>query len=180
MNGKTHRVGGVCAGVITTAVMLQPPYTFSKLFLSGIIIWGSTAGSFIPDIDHKGSTIGKKHKITSFAISNLFGHRGMAHAPLIYSLLYFLALTLGETIPGYLQLMYVSLITGIFIGVLSHIFLDSLTVDGTPWLYPFTKKKFSIIKLKIKSKKKKKSKVEKKVEFIMILLTAFIAGIALF
>ena len=40
------------------------------------------------------------------------------------------------------------IIDGFFIGIFSHLFLDSLTVSGIPLLYPFSKKKYKLLRLK--------------------------------
>lgn len=44
--------------------------------------------------------------------------------------------------------IYYIMFFGIFIGYLSHLFLDSLTTTGVPFLYPFSVKKFHILNLK--------------------------------
>lgn len=40
--------------------------------------------------------------------------------------------------------LYLTIITGVFIGELSHLFLDYLTKGGIPLFYPFSKRKFSL------------------------------------
>lgn len=49
---------------------------------------------------------------------------------------------------AYLHIIYGQLLIGMFFGALSHIFMDSLTIYGTPWFYPISKRKFRILKLK--------------------------------
>lgn len=187
MNGPTHKLGGLCTGVIITSFILMPPYNQDKILLSGVLIAGAGIGSLIPDIDHQGSTLGKKHKITSYAVSSLFGHRGITHAPLIHTAFYLLFLFLGNRIDGYPQLIYISALTGIYIGCLSHLLLDMLTTKGIPLLYPFTKKKFRLMKLtpsknkkKDRSGKFKKSPTEIVVEFCIYFVTFLIVYLNMF
>lgn len=146
MNGRTHKVGGACAGVLAGAMLLQPPYTFDKMLLTGVLVGGSLLGSLMPDIDHKGSTIGHQMKLTSTVISNLFGHRGLTHAPIVHILITIILLLIGGTLTDFPKLMYVSFIIGLFIGGISHLILDSMTIAGIPLLYPFSKKKYRIAK----------------------------------
>ncbi|MFI3211610.1 MAG: metal-dependent hydrolase, partial [Peptostreptococcaceae bacterium] len=83
MSGATHKVGGLCTGVLASALLLKTPSP-EGVFLSSILIAGSYLGSLMPDIDHKGSTVGHKVKLISGTISKLFGHRGITHAPLFH------------------------------------------------------------------------------------------------
>ena len=70
----------------------------------------------------------------------------MFHAPLMYLLLY--SISLGMITD---KLLIVG-VKGLFLGVLSHLLLDSFTIGGLPWFYPFSKKKFSLGKIKTNSK----------------------------
>ena len=63
MNGYTHKIGGTCAGLLATSLALNAPYSPEKFIVAGTIMAGSIVGSLLPDIDHKNSTISKKHKI---------------------------------------------------------------------------------------------------------------------
>ena len=147
MTGKTHKVGGICTGVIASTMILNTPYTIDKMILTTTMISGSILGSLMPDIDHKGSTIGSRVKLLSTFLSNVFGHRGMTHSPIVHMLITILLLTIGTSLEGYTKLLYISFVLGLFIGGLSHLLLDSLTVSGIPLFYPFTKKKYRLAKL---------------------------------
>lgn len=170
MNGRTHKVGGACAGVLAGAMLLQPPYTFDKMLLTGVLVGGSLIGSLMPDIDHKGSTIGHQMKLTSTVISNLFGHRGMTHAPIIHILTTIILLLIGGTLTDFPKLIYVSFIIGLFIGGISHLILDSMTISGIPLLYPFSKKKYRIAKFTT-------GKHEVLVQIILIITTLILINI---
>ena len=43
-------------------------------------------------------------------------------------------------------------VKGVFLGILSHLLLDSFTIGGLPWFYPLSKKKFSLAKIKTNSR----------------------------
>lgn len=141
MNYKTHLTGGILAGLF---VVCKTPQI--DLINSGIFVGSTVIGSLLPDIDHKNSFIGQKAKGVSKAINKLAGHRKLFHAPLFYLLLY--SVCIGYTD----NLMIIKIINGLFIGVGSHLILDSLTKGGLPWFYPFSKKKYSFMKIKTNSK----------------------------
>ena len=145
MNGETHKLGGVCTGIITGSLLLAQPYTSEKILLTGVLIGGSILGSLIPDIDHKESKIGNKMKITSTIINKLCGHRGITHAPLLYIIIFGALLFPIISSNNFLNTVSFNLTIGIFVGVISHLFLDSLTISGIPFLYPFKKKKYHLI-----------------------------------
>lgn len=150
MRGKTHMLGGVAAGLIgfqltgdlisantDTVVPLQ------KTIVFGSMLTGAFFGSILPDIDHKGSFIGRRMKILSFLVHHSLGHRGLTHsllfAILVPALFGFLTLQFAT---GEIQGVLIAGIFGLFLGILSHIFLDALTVSGVPLFAPFTNKTF--------------------------------------
>ncbi|CUU48087.1 metal-dependent hydrolase [Clostridium beijerinckii] len=141
MNYKTHMNGGILVGLYANCQFANMPLMSTAVFLGGAFV-----GSIFPDIDHRNSYIGKKTKGVSKAINKLAGHRKLFHAPLIYLFLY-------STVIGMFtdKLMLIG-IKGIFLGIFSHLFLDSLTIGGLPWFYPFSKKRFSICMIKTNSK----------------------------
>lgn len=148
MNSKTHKVGGICAAISTSSILYAPPYTTDKLILAGTFIFGSYLGSLIPDIDHRKSTIGKKFRTTSYVVSKKCGHRGTTHAPIINLLAFSVLLSVSIFFDNSIKSMYMDFILGLLVGSLSHILLDSLTIEGVPFFYPFNKKKYHLLKLK--------------------------------
>lgn len=144
MNGKTHKIGGVCAGIIATSMLIEAPYSFEKILIGGILIGGSIVGSLMPDIDLPSSTVGQKVKPISYLINQFFGHRGITHTPILHIICSIFLLLLGGSLTGILRLIYLSFVIGLFVGGISHIVLDSMTVKGLPLLYPFSKKKYRI------------------------------------
>lgn len=138
MNYKTHLNGGILAGLyIISSKMINQPVVPMGIFLGGAVI-----GSILPDIDHKNSYIGKKTKKVSRVINKLAGHRKLFHAPLIYLLLYSMGLGMDLR-----ELLLIGM-KGLFLGIFSHLLLDSFTLGGLPWFYPFSKKRFSLGKIK--------------------------------
>ena len=57
-------------------------------------------------------------------------------------------LLLYPVIPISIQSYYFMFALGLFVGILSHIFLDALTVKGVPLLGPITYKKYRLMKLR--------------------------------
>lgn len=141
MNYKTHINGGILVGLYVSLQMTNTP-----IVSTGVLLGGAIVGSIFPDIDHKNSYIGQKTKIVSKAINKFAGHRKLFHAPLVYLLLY--SMSLGM-ITHKLLLIGAQ---GLFLGILSHLILDSFTIGGLPWFYPLSKKKFSLSNIKTNSK----------------------------
>lgn len=120
MEGKTHIVGGLAAGV-GYSVIFGVDDTTPFLF-------GCMVGSLIPDIDHPQGKLGRVLPFISHPISSIFGHRTLTH-----SLLFLVGtwlLFLFTNFSGALEM-------GILIGIASHIILDSVTKDGVKLFYPF-------------------------------------------
>lgn len=140
MNYKTHINGGILTGLYLSSQMHN-----MNLISTGVFLGGAFLGSILPDIDHKNSYIGKKAKTVSKAINKLAGHRKLFHAPLLFLFLYSTGLGMTSNVLTLLG------IKGLFFGVLSHLILDSFTVGGLPWFYPFSKKRFSLGKIKTNS-----------------------------
>lgn len=141
MNYKTHINGGLLVGLYVSIQMANKP-----VLSTGAFIGGAFVGSLLPDIDHRNSYIGRKVKVASKAINKLAGHRKLFHAPLIYLFLY--SILLGSVTD---KLLLIG-INGLFLGILSHLVLDSFTLGGLPWFYPLNKKRFSLGSVKTNSK----------------------------
>ncbi|MBW6409415.1 metal-dependent hydrolase [Clostridium weizhouense] len=140
MNYKTHINGGILASLYITSQIHNV-----ELLHTAIFIGGSMLGSLLPDIDHRSSYIGNKAKPVSRVINKLAGHRKLFHSPLLYLILYFIADIF------ILNKFGISFNKGLFLGIMSHLLLDSFTIGGLPWFYPISKKRFSIGKIKTNS-----------------------------
>lgn len=145
MRYETHVAGGLMCGALLTQVITSKVGATPQI-LPVIIIGSSALGSLFPDIDHRGSYIGRRAKITSAIISDLFGHRGITHSPLAM-LVFTTVLYLVSSFFTSSSLVLMGFI-GFYVGIFSHILLDSLTKGGVPLLYPFKKSKISFTKAK--------------------------------
>jgi|SRR3989344_1747874 len=102
--------------------------TFFNITDKLIFIFILTISSSFPDIDSDKSKIGRRFPIISKLINLLFGHRGIFHS--IFPPLIVLSISL------YFNLFYIGL--AIFIGYLTHLIADSITIEGINFLYPFS------------------------------------------
>ncbi len=119
MIGKTHLLFGILLGIFYLDY-----FKFSGNKVLFFIIIG--LASLLPDIDHPNSIIGRKIKPISSIINFLFGHRKLLHS------IFFLAAV------GLLSfLLWPLYFIPTFIGLLSHILLDTLSKEGLNLLYPF-------------------------------------------
>ncbi|MGP4063044.1 metal-dependent hydrolase [Halobacillus sp. H74] len=120
MEGKTHIVGGLAAGVGYSVLVGTGDTT---PFLVGCMV-----GSLIPDIDHPQGKLGRVLPFLSKPISSIFGHRTVTH-----SLLFLVIVGVAFQFLNLSQALEI----GIMIGLVSHIVLDSVTKDGVKLFYPF-------------------------------------------
>ena len=118
MIGKTHLAGGLATAA--GACLLAKP----GLGTGMIWVAGGAFGSLLPDIDHKGSTLGQKVKPVSAVIGAVAGHRNFFHWFLPYLIL---AVILHFAVPQADNITF-----AVFLGVLSHLFLDALNPSGVP------------------------------------------------
>lgn len=152
MTGKSHALIGAAVGY----------------FLGGpVAIPFSTVGALLPDIDEPNSTISRvifpkgSHSKSGRILFGILlvilaiylklnylvflgmgvlalafiSHRGVLHSPVFLGFMATLALHQFGDLGNYFYL---------FVGYLSHILADSLTVSGIPMLYPLTKKKYGL------------------------------------
>lgn len=170
MRYKTHVAGGLLAGVSSLNLIADKLNISSDItsYEGMVFIAGAVIGSLFPDIDHRGSYLGRKAKITSTITNALFGHRGITHSPIAMGafvfFLYLLSKLFIVTSP-FIKLWFI----GFFLGILSHIFLDMLTKGGVPLLLPFTKKRISLTKMKTGSMG------EKLVMIIMVIVCVYLS-----
>lgn len=137
MQYTAHSSVGIGSGFVFAAfINLEIEYT-------AIVVGASAIGSLFPDIDHRGSWVSKRLKISSFIFSGLFQHRGFTHTPLFVFLSWFVLSLFNFFIlnDSYLIDLF---IYGFSIGMLSHIFLDWFTPSGVPLIFPLSKEKQSL------------------------------------
>ena len=98
------------------------------------------AASLLPDIDHSKSMIGRTLIPISLLLNAAFGHRTITHSLLGF----FIAIVLAYFITATLWLpaaVYIAFI----VGYTSHILADMLNDAGVALLYPFEKRRYSIL-----------------------------------
>jgi inner membrane protein len=154
MRYPAHLVGGFTVGIATNRYMIQhlpiiDNQELSTIMISTLFIAGSVLGSLLPDIDHRGSYLGRRLPILSFLTNVTMGHRGATHAPFItIALAISPALAIHHFLSGTIQLFCLTILAGIMMGSFSHIFLDALTKSGIPLLYPFSQKHYRLAQIK--------------------------------
>lgn len=210
MQGTTHKCGGVALGAIASLAISK--YTGVNVVETAMILTGASFGALLPDIDHKGSEIGRKLKPVASIVCKHTEHRGFTHTTLCAFIVSMVALALSSllqatysgtltyrivfgcilgfsawvvfdtllnsmrpkfvhnyTIRKILDLELPSLIVlcifcivfanalmatlymfawGISIGYFSHLLLDLFNPTGVPVLYPYSKQRFSVAKIR--------------------------------
>lgn len=169
LNNKTHKIGGVCLGMITSTILSSNDLSFDGLLSSGLIITGSIVGSLAPDIDHPESKVGRKFVLRpiSILINKLFGHRTITHSLVTSSIMFLLLFAFANSLNGFLKFICINSVIGFCVGWLSHLLLDIITVKGIPIFYPIVKKKYNLLSFKT-------TKDEDLVSIITMLLTGVV------
>jgi len=106
---------------------------FSKMESGIIFSVVALAATFIPDVDTKFSSLGKKKIFRP--IQMFLKHRGAFHS---FTILLILTIIFALFIPV--------IALPFFLGYGMHIFLDSFTVDGIAPFYPYKKRIYGIVK----------------------------------
>ena len=175
MNGKTHQLIGATTSIVASTVAIQ--LGLVELTVCVTMVAGSCLGSYIPDMDHPGSTLGKKIAIISHPINllsrmflaihgktkgkislwfgELFAHRGLFHSPLFWIAIMatmFLCVLPLLTVPLVYQLV-AGILVGLSIGIGMHLIADMFNPTGIPLLIPFSMRKTSIGKIVTGSRK---------------------------
>lgn len=120
MTYKTHMLAGAAIGLCTVELIDV------DLIKQGAYILGIVLGSVLPDVDHQNSWISKRTGPLKYIFSGL-GHRGATHSLVgAFIALVVIILLSRSNIFSY----------GIFIGYLSHLFIDTLTPSGVNWFWP--------------------------------------------
>lgn len=117
MLAKTHIAFGILAALLT----LQYAVISNELLFVALVI----IGVFLPDIDHSESKINNALKVTKL-VPFFFSHRGFFHSIFAAVLVFAGLWHLLGFIYGF----------GLFVGYLSHLLSDALTVSGVNFLHP--------------------------------------------
>lgn len=110
MLGKTHLLGGLAAGCLVAGFVADP---IEQAFVIGI----ASAAGLLPDIDHAGSTAGRKFPILSILMHWTVGHRTLTHS---------LGAVAFVTMAS-LLLLPISWAAALVLGYVSHLLLDYIS-----------------------------------------------------
>lgn len=152
MTGVTHCLGGIAA-----ALILLEGQAVSGNMESAIVLSGAVLGSLLPDIDTVHSSISHRLPVVSWivwicqkitrAVSWIFpgrlgknirsmaGHRGIFHSCFLPAIVLF--------VNCFQKGQYEIFLTGLLLGILSHMLLDALS-GGVPVFMPFTTKRLKL------------------------------------
>jgi len=138
MTARTHDLAAVTALVIVAVTQAPTALTLSTILIA---LLANQIGGIAPDIDQPtapfwsnlpiGKLFGKVFDILSG------GHRFLSHSLLgvaIFGLLFHLLLNLLQQIMPQVDISIVW--CAFMIGGLSHLFMDTFTKEGVPWLLP--------------------------------------------
>lgn len=120
MLAKTHVAFGILAGLLT----LQYAHVSNQLLFIALVV----AGVFLPDVDHPTSKVNNTMKVTKI-IPFFFAHRGFFHSIFAALLVFAILWKFVGFIYGF----------GLFVGYLSHLLSDAMTVSGVNFLHPIGK-----------------------------------------
>jgi len=156
MISRTHDVGAV-ALLLTTVVWLELGQLPTATIVTCLIT--NQIGALLPDIDQASNQLWDllpADKFLSKILNKLFGsHRTLSHSFLGIFLIYSIGLWLLPKLFNPTFINPTMVFWALMIGYISHLFLDMLTEDGIPLLFPI-KWKFGfppIKSLRIKSGK---------------------------
>jgi len=154
MQYRTHQIGGICAGLVVGFNLLPAPYDIKSASAIAVVVVASTIGSIIPDIDEPNSIAGRKIWLISKIIKKVFGHRMITHTPFFVVAMavgfYFLGGKYFSQDPYYYW--YSKFVFGFLVGYISHFIMDSMTPTGIMYLWPFSRNRYSIVKLRTGNK----------------------------
>jgi len=107
-------------------------------------------GALVPDLDHPHSYISQNWKFLSVVIRKTTPHRGWTHSLIGGA---FFTVALG----GMFWYAHASTLNTIpfFVGYVSHLLSDSLNPTGVNWLWPKSRKKYSICSIRTGSHEEK-------------------------
>ena len=153
MDFRTHRLAGATTGLVVASFISPLEVSTKSILTYSLLIAGSYLGSYLPDIDEPQSKIGKCFPFLSKIIKKIGGHRGFMHSLMMATILWGIMFSLQIEFFNPKYSFYLSLtVLGIIAGFLSHLFIDTLTVSGVPWLWPLSGKKISLGKLHTSNK----------------------------
>jgi len=140
MVGRTHVAAGILAASYLSGILDLDAADRFTCFVA------AACGSLYPDIDHPGSHVsqylGPISTIYNWAERRVMPagmqHRGITHTPILLVILFLVGLFTEADV----------YILAAWLGTLSHLVLDTLTVSGIPVFWPLTARRFRVLSIK--------------------------------
>ncbi len=164
MMGASHRLGGAALGMLAAGVLAGPDDMAGK----AVVLSAAVLGSLIPDIDNARSSISRRYRGISMAVSivqtlirgissllprkqreyirGAAGHRGITHSPVMVAVCIILVHMGILVCPAWKNLITLAA-WGVGVGIVSHLILD-LFAGGIPLLFPFSLRRFALAHVK--------------------------------
>ncbi|WP_268244282.1 metal-dependent hydrolase [Shewanella algicola] len=117
--------------LVTTAVAICVVKHMDFALPLWVLVTSIYFGSILPDLDHPGSTIGKRLLFISIPLGGLFGHRQITHS--IWPFVITLWIMSGDM--GSIPVMFACMI-----GYASHLIADFVSDGGVPLFWPSQKR----------------------------------------
>jgi len=134
MTAPNHIIGGIAI----TGISLS--FWNINIFSSPIYLGLSVFASLLPDIDHTKSIIGKLFWPLSKYLDKKYGHRTITHSLTFLIPVFMASLFIELNIINPYYFLEGSTYSYIMLfGIISHLILDMLTVQGIPLFYPFNR-----------------------------------------
>jgi len=134
--GLTHVLFGLFLFLLSWRLRLV---SFDVAVLGALVV-----GNILPDLDHPKGLIYSLFGVPVWlrrGVRRVVGQRGILHSLLVAVIVLVLSYLIFSVV---LELGFV-ISLGLFVGYLSHLFLDSLTVRGVAWLLPFSRKRVQFV-----------------------------------
>jgi inner membrane protein len=138
MTGRTHDLAAISTLIVVFAITTIPEISLSTAILA---VFANLAGGIAPDIDQPTAPFWKNLPIGKY-FGKIFdkllgGHRFISHSIIglaLFGFLFHLLLVFLRPIMSHVAITYVWY--AFMIGMVSHLFMDTLTKEGVPWLLP--------------------------------------------
>lgn len=135
MNGNCHFIYGATIGSMVALnidkISTVLPHITNTSETATLFVLGGLIGGIFPDIDNPSSYMGKLSAPVSTVIGTInkklgkvgANHRGILHDPIIY------------IIGLILSYIFLPALIGLFVGCISHLFLDMFNPKGIPFCF---------------------------------------------
>ena len=137
MTGRTHDMAAFTVLNLVVASQTMPNMTLATAFVA---FSANMIGGLAPDLDQSTGALWRRVRLGSLAakfLAPLFGgHRNISHSILGIFVLGFLARVIMTAISQVLIVDMDIVWNAFMLGLVSHLFMDLLTLDGIPLLFP--------------------------------------------